>query len=460
MIADPMCLFDCCLNRTARSPVWITSAERARDLRQRPVYIHAAAQGMGPNASIMTNYYKPNFLEDVEPLRRATCGSAPTSSPRTCAAHSSTRPPRSSWCRWSEFGLVEPGAPVRSHSPATCSGRTAVSPPTPRVIAVGGVRARLQSHLRRRAPDPAHSTCQVADCESVPVTSGAGVPKSRCCGDDSCRETAHDRVPEAAAIPRCRDPSLLGSGRRSTSCACSAAPTARRSRFPPGRCPACNPMRGQRVGAHAGTGTIYSWIVVHPPVLPAFADDAPYSVVPRAARRRPGAAWSGRSSTSRITSSLPASRWKSSSTTSRRMSRCPGGGGAGAGEPVLPVSRLAAARASSSAPAGIVQRLPRAPAASTLRLPEGAGIGAEPAPYRARSSVVRTALATDGTVRDATATASPPPRGRATSRSRSRGHRHRPAGRPGRSWWPWSVQWPSRLPALPVSACGKRSTTQ
>jgi uncharacterized OB-fold protein len=28
-----------------------------------------------------------------------------------------------------------------------------------------------------------------------------------------------------------------------------------------------------------GTGRIYSWIVVHPPVLPAFAGEAPYAVV-------------------------------------------------------------------------------------------------------------------------------------------------------------------------------------
>jgi uncharacterized OB-fold protein len=29
----------------------------------------------------------------------------------------------------------------------------------------------------------------------------------------------------------------------------------------------------------SGRGTIYSWIVVHSPVLPAFADAAPYSAV-------------------------------------------------------------------------------------------------------------------------------------------------------------------------------------
>jgi uncharacterized OB-fold protein len=50
-------------------------------------------------------------------------------------------------------------------------------------------------------------------------------------------------------------------------------------RFPPGpMCPSCNSMRDEWVPMR-GTGTIYSWIIVHPPVLPAFAGDAPYSVV-------------------------------------------------------------------------------------------------------------------------------------------------------------------------------------
>ena len=50
-------------------------------------------------------------------------------------------------------------------------------------------------------------------------------------------------------------------------------------RFPPRpMCPVCNSQRDEWVPM-SGTGTIYSWIVVHPPVLPAFAADAPYSVV-------------------------------------------------------------------------------------------------------------------------------------------------------------------------------------
>ena len=42
-------------------------------------------------------------------------------------------------------------------------------------------------------------------------------------------------------------------------------------RFPPGpMCPACHSMRDEWVRMQ-GTGTIYSWVVVYPPVLPAFA---------------------------------------------------------------------------------------------------------------------------------------------------------------------------------------------
>ena len=50
-------------------------------------------------------------------------------------------------------------------------------------------------------------------------------------------------------------------------------------RFPPRpACPSCTSF------AHtwerlAGTGVIWSWVVAHPPLLPAFAADAPYSVI-------------------------------------------------------------------------------------------------------------------------------------------------------------------------------------
>jgi acetyl-CoA acetyltransferase len=45
MIADPHCLFDFCLETDGAVAVIVTSAARARDLRQRPVMVHSSAHG-------------------------------------------------------------------------------------------------------------------------------------------------------------------------------------------------------------------------------------------------------------------------------------------------------------------------------------------------------------------------------------------------------------------------------
>ncbi len=50
-------------------------------------------------------------------------------------------------------------------------------------------------------------------------------------------------------------------------------------RFPPRpMCPACTSFAHSWKPA-SGRGRIWSWVVAHPPVLPAFADRAPYNVV-------------------------------------------------------------------------------------------------------------------------------------------------------------------------------------
>lgn len=47
MIVDPIRLFDCCLETDGACALVLTSAERARDLRQPPAYVRAMAQGTG-----------------------------------------------------------------------------------------------------------------------------------------------------------------------------------------------------------------------------------------------------------------------------------------------------------------------------------------------------------------------------------------------------------------------------
>lgn len=56
-ISEPLCLFDNCLETDGALAVVIVSAERAKDLKPRPVYVHAFAQGIPRQHQVMTNYF-------------------------------------------------------------------------------------------------------------------------------------------------------------------------------------------------------------------------------------------------------------------------------------------------------------------------------------------------------------------------------------------------------------------
>jgi acetyl-CoA acetyltransferase len=57
MIADPLRLFDCCLESDGALALVLTSAERARDLDVTPAYVSAYAMGTGPAPYAMTNWH-------------------------------------------------------------------------------------------------------------------------------------------------------------------------------------------------------------------------------------------------------------------------------------------------------------------------------------------------------------------------------------------------------------------
>ncbi len=61
-ISEPLCLFDNCLETDGALAVVVVSAERARDLKQPPAYIHSFAQGLPPQHQTMTNYFTDDPL--------------------------------------------------------------------------------------------------------------------------------------------------------------------------------------------------------------------------------------------------------------------------------------------------------------------------------------------------------------------------------------------------------------
>jgi acetyl-CoA acetyltransferase len=61
MVSDPLRLFDCCQESDGAVAVVVTSAERAKSLRQKPVYIRGAAQGAAAGTMAMMGFYQKDI---------------------------------------------------------------------------------------------------------------------------------------------------------------------------------------------------------------------------------------------------------------------------------------------------------------------------------------------------------------------------------------------------------------
>lgn len=74
MIADPYCLYDCCLESDGACAIIISSVEQARDLRQRPATILSAAMASGPGWNIGPSATQNMPIEDYATVNSAVTG--------------------------------------------------------------------------------------------------------------------------------------------------------------------------------------------------------------------------------------------------------------------------------------------------------------------------------------------------------------------------------------------------
>jgi acetyl-CoA acetyltransferase len=63
VIGYPLHLYDCCLETDGALACIVTSVERARDLKQKPVIVHSVAQASGPNPVHLANYNNAPTLQ-------------------------------------------------------------------------------------------------------------------------------------------------------------------------------------------------------------------------------------------------------------------------------------------------------------------------------------------------------------------------------------------------------------
>lgn len=77
-IVEPLHLFDCCQESDGAVAVVVTTAERARKLKQAPVVIRAAAQGACDDQQMMTSYYRSDLtsLSEMNLVARQLYGMA------------------------------------------------------------------------------------------------------------------------------------------------------------------------------------------------------------------------------------------------------------------------------------------------------------------------------------------------------------------------------------------------
>lgn len=180
MISEPLRKFDCCLETDGALAVVVTSAERARDLRQPPAVVLAASQGMGPEHTVMTDYHGPHFLQTPSTWAARSLFASAGVGPEDvdCAQFYDAFTPlvllsleEFGFCKAGESGAMAASGALEWPSgalPSNTSGGGLSE------AYVHGFNLILEGVRQVRGT----STSQVENAEISLVTSGAGVPTS------------------------------------------------------------------------------------------------------------------------------------------------------------------------------------------------------------------------------------------------------------------------------------------
>lgn len=179
MISEPLCLFDNCLETDGALAVVLVGADRAKDLRHPPAYVHGFGQGLPSQHHTMTNFWNedplrgPSWAAARAMWRDADFTAADVDVAQLYDAFTPLIPlslegygfcGRGEGAAFTEDGALGPGGRL----PTNTSGGGLSE------AYVHGMNLITEGVRQLRGT----STSQVADAETCLVTSGEGVPTS------------------------------------------------------------------------------------------------------------------------------------------------------------------------------------------------------------------------------------------------------------------------------------------
>lgn len=179
-VVEPMRLLDCCQESDGAVAVVVTSVERARDLKQKPAVVRAAAQGMAADQRMMTSYYRDDIsgIPEMGLVARQlfeTSGLGPQDI-QTAVLYDHFTP--FVLCQLEEFGFCKPG----EAKDFIRDGRIEIGGELP-INTHGGQLGEAYIHGMNGIAEGVRqvrgsAANQVPSVENVLVTAGTGVPTS------------------------------------------------------------------------------------------------------------------------------------------------------------------------------------------------------------------------------------------------------------------------------------------